>query len=117
MTRKTQLVNLLSLGSALLVSSHAYAQNGASGSSGASGSMPMGSSPSMSSEGMGSGGAAGGGASVSNTGGEGVDMTTTTTTEETTTTTLPNTGGEPWLMALSGSLTAASALFLRRKLR
>jgi len=112
MTRKTQLVTLLSLGSALLVSSHAYAQNGASGSSGVSGS-----SPSMSSESMGSGGAAGGGASVSNAGSEGVDMTTTTTTEETTTTTLPNTGGDPWLMALSGSLTAASALFLRRKLR
>ncbi len=105
MTRRTQFVTLLSLGSALLLSSHGYAQNSPSGSS------------------EGAGGAAGGGASVSNTetaggaGGETADVTATTTTTETTETTMANTGGEPWLMALAGSLTAGSALLLRRKLR
>lgn len=46
-----------------------------------------------------------------------VDSTTTTTTETTTTETTPaNTGGEPLLMVLAGSLTTCGALWMRRKL-
>src|SRR5262245_28070980 len=61
------------------------------------------------------GGAAAGTTAAAPAGGTAVEATTTS--ETTTTTTTPaNTGGEPWLMALAGTMTMCSALWLRRKL-
>ncbi|HEX8236042.1 MAG TPA: hypothetical protein VF600_08805 [Abditibacteriaceae bacterium] len=61
-----------------------------------------------------SGGAAGDAGAITNT------TTTDTTTVEgdfaSDTETLPNTGGAPLLMALAGSMTAAGAFCLRRKI-
>lgn len=116
MKRRTQFVTLLGVGSALLMSSAAHAQGYPGGGSypGGSGGYPGGSSgggyPG------GSGGASGG---ATDAGAVSSSSTTTDTTLTTTTTpdTPPNTGGEPLLMSLFGSLTAGSALFLRRKLR
>lgn len=102
MTRKTQLTSLLALGGALLVSGIAQAQEVPAGAPGATGA------PSE----LGT---------VSN------QTTTTTTTvsdpsiitEDTTVAampeTLPETGGEPWMLALGGSLLAGTALVMRRK--
>jgi hypothetical protein len=111
MTRRTQLTSLLAAGGALLVSGIAQAQpGGPPGSPGA----PSAGAP----------GAPGG---TTDTGAvtNATDTTTVTVTdtdpavaavgaEETST--MPNTGGAPLLMALAGSLTAGSALLLRRKL-
>ena len=110
MKRRTQFVTLLSLGGALMMGSAAHAQmgNSASGSSGyPGGSSSMGSS-------SGSGGATGAGA-VNNASFNSTSDTTTASTASPSTP--PNTGGEPLLMSLLGSLTAGSALLLRRKVR
>ena len=108
MTRRTQFASLLAVGSALLVSGIAQAQPPA----GAPGGPPAGDPA--------AGGAPGG---TADTGAVTNDTTTVTVTETDTaavgadeTTTMPNTGGAPLLMALAGSLTAGSALLLRRKL-
>ena len=118
MKRRTQFVTLLGVGSALLMSSAAHAQGypggGSSSIPGSGGGYPGGSGSYPGSGG--SGGASGG---ASDAGSVSSSSTTTDTTMSTTTTptTPPNTGGEPLLMSLFGSLTAGSALFLRRKLR
>ena len=107
MTRRTNLVSMLGLGSALLLSSAVYAQP--PGGPGAPGGAP-GAAP---------GGAPGAPADT------GVVTNTDTLIQQQSTSsgpmleedsTLPNTGGAPWLMALAGSATAGSALLLRRKL-
>ena len=116
MTRRTQFASLLAVGSALLVSGIAQAQPPA----GAPGGPP----PGMGAPGdPAAGGAPGAPGGTADTGAVTNDTTTVTVTETDTaavgadeTTTMPNTGGAPLLMALAGSLTAGSALLLRRKL-
>jgi len=125
-TRRLQWTLVLGLSGVLLCGSAAIAQDSGSSSS-SSGSYPgsssgSGSSGGYSSSGGGQAGGAGSGlGSVSN---ESIDATTTTTTTTTgadfetvgDTAPLPNTGGEPLLMAMFGSIMAGSALLLRRKL-
>ena len=110
MTRRTQFASLLAVGSALLVSGIAQAQP-----PGGPGGPPAGDPA--------AGGAPGAPGGTADTGAVTNDTTTVTVTETDTaavganeTTTMPNTGGAPLLMALAGSLTAGSALLLRRKL-
>lgn len=124
-TRRLQWTLVLGLSGVLLSGGIANAQD--SGSSSSSSGYPGSSSSGSSSGGYSpEGGAQAGGAgsglgSVSN---ESVDATTTTTTTTTgddfgtadTTAPLANTGGEPLLMAMFGSIMAGSALLLRRKL-
>lgn len=115
MTRRTKFASLLTLGSALIVSSAAYSQYPGGGSSypGSSGSSYPGSSGGSSYPG-GGGGTTGGASDMGSV--DSSAVTTTDTTVTTDTTTIPNTGGEPLLMTLLGSMVAGSALMLRRKL-
>lgn len=126
-TRRLQWTLVLGLSGVLLSGSAAIAQDSGSSSSSSGSSYPGSSSSGSSSGGYSpEGGAQAGGAgsglgSVSN---ESLDATTTTTTTTTgddfgtvdDTAPLPNTGGEPLLMAMFGSIMAGSALLLRRKL-
>ncbi|MDF2440265.1 MAG: hypothetical protein JWN98_1249 [Abditibacteriota bacterium] len=126
-TRRLQWTLVLGLSGVLVCSGTANAQSGGSSSSYPGGSSSGGSSSGGSSSGypgeggMQAGGAGSGLGSVSN---ESMDTTMTTTTTTTgadfetvgDTAPLPNTGGEPLLMAMFGSIMAGSALLLRRKL-
>lgn len=133
-TRRIQWTIVLGVSSALLCSSVANAQDSGSSSGGPPGGYPGGSSsgsgsyPGSSSSGSSSGYSSGGGSAAGGAGSglgsvsnESVETTTVTTTgtefdSVDATTPLPNTGGEPLLMAMFGSLIAGSALLLRRKL-
>lgn len=120
MKRRTQFVTLLGLGSALLISSAAHAQGypGGGGYPGGSSTSGGGSATMGSSSTTGGAGGANGAGAVSNTSlNSSTDTTTATTTDTAVPSTPPNTGGEPLLMSLLGSLTAGSALLLRRKVR
>ena len=128
MTRRTQLTSLLALGGALLWSGVAHSQYGGGypGGGGGGGGDPGGGAPAGGGyPGGGGGGYPGGGGGGPAAGGGASDLSTVTNTStETVTTdtamveegTMPNTGGEPLLMSLIGSLTACGALALRRKL-
>lgn len=120
MTRQTKLATLLSVSSALIISGIAQAQAPA-----VPPPAPM-PDPAAAPGAPGMPGAPGGGSSSSSGLGtvsnDSLDSTSSTTTTTTTTgldgdtDTLPNTGGEPLLMSLMGSLVAGSALLLRRKI-
>ena len=128
--RSMQWTLVLGVSSALLCGSAVNAADSGSGSSssGSSSSGPPGGYPGSSGSGSSSGYSPEGGSAVGGVGSgsgsvnnESVETTTTTTTTGTEfdtveTTPLPNTGGEPLLMAMFGSLMAGSALLLRRKL-
>ena len=117
MTRRTQLISMLGLGSALLVSSVAQAQPPRPGGppvavGGAASAAPAGSTdPSVVSN----------AADLAAARTSGSDPGYIPPSEQDGATSgrsgsLPNTGGSPWLMALAGSAIACSGLMLRRKL-
>lgn len=111
MTRRTKFASLLSLGGALLLTSVAFSQGYPGSTSGGSSSTSGGSSSYP-------GSSSGGGGGANDLGSVSSSSTTTDVTTQTSDTkTVPNTGGEPLLMTLFGSLTAGSALMLRRKIR
>ncbi len=129
MTRRTGLSALMSVGTTVALMGMAMAQSASPSASGApmgsSGSSSMGGSGYTDSRSMG-GGSSMGGAGTAGT----IDSTSTTTTQTvdygsdpgygTTAVTdsapLDNTGGEPLVFTLLGSLVAGSALLMRRKL-
>ncbi len=126
MKKRTQLVVMMGLSTSMLAGA-ALAQGspGMGGSSGMPGSGGGAGMSGMSSSG-GPSGMPGGGMSMSPggsaAGGDAGSISNVETTETNTSTSfddtgaLPNTGGEPWMMLLAGSLTAGGAFFLRRKL-
>ena len=120
MTRRTGMSALMSVGTTMALMGMAMAQSGSPSPSPGSSGSSSGGSPGGSSYGA-PGGAQAGGA---------IDSTTTTTSQTTDyaadgaygaapagdTAPLDNTGGEPLVLTLLGSLVAGSALLMRRKL-
>jgi LPXTG-motif cell wall-anchored protein len=111
MTRKSGLSWICGLGAALLMTTAAHAQ----------GQPPYGAGgPPPGFQGGPPGGVPGAAGQTADSNAISTTATTVTSTETTEfvddASTLPNTGGQPLLMALAGSMLAGSAFFLRRRM-